>query len=123
MKALYTFQGIVKKGHTRGKSLGFPTMNVSLSDKLPEGIYVSHCIIDGVKYNAITFIGTAKTYNEKEFLAETYVFDFDQDVYGRSISVYILKKLRDNEKFDSEEALIKQMEEDKHVAQDFFTHL
>jgi riboflavin kinase / FMN adenylyltransferase len=120
MKALFTFRGIVKKGHKRGKLLGFPTMNMTLEEKPPEGIYVSHCIIDNVKYNALTFIGPAKTYNQKEFLAETYVLDFNADVYDTFVSVFLLKKIRDNEKFDSEKALINQMEEDKKEAEEFF---
>ena len=123
MKALFTFQGIVKEGHKRGKQLGFPTMNMTLEKKLPEGIYVSHTIIDTVQYNALTFIGAAKTYNQKEYLAETYVLDFDQDVYGKSVSIFLLKKIRDNEKFDSGEALMKQMELDKKTAEEFFQQL
>jgi riboflavin kinase/FMN adenylyltransferase len=115
-----TIEGIVQKGQQRGKRLGFPTINFPMQSPLPEGIYVSHILIDEKQYNALTFIGTAKTYDETVFQAETYVFDFEQDVYGKKVSVSLLKKLRDNQKFVSEEALIKQMEEDKKQAVDYF---
>lgn len=116
-----TIEGIVQKGQQRGKRLGFPTINFSLATSFPEGIYVSKITLQGTDYNALTFIGVAKTYNETTFQAETYVFDFDQDVYGEKVEVSLLKKLRENKKFDSEEALIKQMEEDKKQAIAFFS--
>ena len=68
----------------------------------------------------MTFIGAAQTFNETTYQAETYVLDFDQDVYGESVTVSLLKKMRDNQKFDSEEALIKQMEDDEREARAFF---
>ncbi len=112
--------GVVKKGQSRGKKLGFPTINFLLTEKLPEGIYISQAIIGGKKYNSLTFIGTAKTFDETLFQAETYIFDFNQDVYGQKVDVLLLKKIRDNQKFESEEKLIAQMEEDKKTAEEFF---
>lgn len=113
--------GKVIKGHNRGKKLGFPTINIPLVENIEEGIYVSHITIAGTQYNALTFIGSAKTFGETETFAETYVFDFDKDVYGETVTVSLLKKLRDNVKFDSAEALITQMEEDKKQAIEFFS--
>lgn len=112
--------GIVQKGHKRGKQMGFPTMNFPVTEQLEEGIYVSHLTISGKTYNALTFIGAAKTFGETTVQAETYVFGFHQDVYGENVVVALLKKLRDNQKFESEEALIKQMHEDKREAEKFF---
>jgi riboflavin kinase/FMN adenylyltransferase len=120
MDSVKTIQGIVQKGHKRGKQMGFPTMNFPLTQQLPEGIYLSKITIDNKTYNALTFIGAAKTFAETTFQAETYVFDFNQDVYGKEVTVELLKKIRDNQKFDSEEALIQQMEEDKKQAKEFF---
>ena len=116
-------EGIVQKGHQRGKGLGFPTINISLSESVDEGIYVSHITIDNKEYNALTFIGSAKTFGQTEILAETYVFDFSEDVYGQSVTVTLFKKLRDNQKFDSVEELVKQMEEDKKQAEKYFERL
>lgn len=114
-------QGVVKQGHKRGKKFGFPTINILPDKEVPEGIYISQITIAGEKYNALTFIGAAKTFNETEVLAETFVFDFDQDIYGQTVSISLLKKLRDNQKFESEDTLIKQMEQDKQEAIAFFS--
>lgn len=117
---MQTLTGIVQQGQNRGKKLGFPTINFSLSENVEEGIYVSHIMIGEKEYNALTFIGAAKTFDETIYQAETYVFDFHEDVYGQKVTVTLLKKIRDNQKFVSEEALIKQMEEDKKEAEEYF---
>ena len=120
MESRITIQGIAQKGHNRGKKLGFPTINMPLSKQVEEGIYISKITIDEKTYNALTFIGTAKTFDETIYQAETYVFDFNQDVYGKSVTVELLKKIRENMKFDSEQALMQQMETDKRQAEEFF---
>lgn len=120
MNELFTIQGVVKHGNKRGKRLGFPTLNMEVQQKLPEGIFVSQTIIDKKQYNSLTFVGAAKTYNENLFQAETYLFDFSQDVYGHEVIIHVLQKIRDNKKFESEEALLREMENDKKTAIDFF---
>lgn len=123
MTPIKIIHGIVQTGHHRGKDLGFPTMNIPLNEHVDEGIYFSYIQILEKQYNALTFIGPAKTFNETEAYAETYVLDFDQDVYGEEVTVSLLKKLRDNQKFDSAEALTKQMELDKKQAEEFFENI
>jgi riboflavin kinase/FMN adenylyltransferase len=115
-----TISGIVVHGNKRGKRLGFPTLNVPLARSLPEGIYISRTEIAGQQYNSLTFIGSAKTYNEILYQSETYVFDFDKDIYGETVAVKLLKKIRNNEKFVSEAQLIKKMKEDKQKALAYF---
>lgn len=117
---IVTIQGKVQQGHHRGKRLGFPTMNISLDQHIPEGIYISQTKIEEKQYNGLTFVGAAKTFGEQEVLAETYLLDLHHDVYGEKITITLLKKLRDNKKFDSEEALITQMEKDTKQAERFF---
>src|SRR5690349_16932514 len=112
--------GRVQQHRGRGKKLGFPTLNFPVASSLPEGIYCSQITLNDKTYNALTFLGTAKTYNETIFQAETYILNFDQNVYGENVKVVLLQKIRDNKKFDSEEKLIQQMEEDKKFAEDFF---
>lgn len=116
---MYRFWGKVRKNKQRGKKLGFPTANINLTKNIPEGIYVSYAKIGIFIYPALTFIGTAKTFNEKTFHAETYILDFKQDIYGKWISVNLLRKIRDNKKFDSAEELIKQMKKDEVVAREY----
>ena len=123
MKFLYTIEGIVKEGNRRGQRLGFPTMNMAVEQAIPEGVYISQAVIDETQYNSLTFVGKAKTFNETAYHAETYVLDFDKDLYGQVITVNLLKKIRENQKFKSEQELIRQMSEDKKTADKFFDEL
>lgn len=113
-------KGRVKKGFQRGKSLGFPTANIAVKKDIEEGIYLSHTTIKKVKYFSITFIGEAKTFTEKLFQAETYILNLNVNLYNQWISVELIKKIRDNKKFHSEEELVRQMKLDELVARSFF---
>lgn len=113
-------EGTVLHGRKRGKILGYPTANLRLNEDIPAGIYISFTNIDDKKYQSITFVGNATTFGEKEIFAETHILDFDNDIYGEHISVKLLKKIRNNEKFTTPENLIKQMEKDKKAALEYF---
>ncbi len=121
MKPLYVFWGKVREGKKRGRKLEFPTANIRLSKMIPSGIYASVVKLKGTSYQAITFIGEAKTFDETLYQAETYIFDFTRSIYMYWLSVRLLKKLRENKKFSSAQILIRQMEKDKKNAQRFFT--
>lgn len=115
------FWGKVRTHNQRGKKLGFPTANVNLSKNIPEGIYVSRTKIDETYYSSLTFIGVAKTFDEKKFQAETYILDFSSNLYDKWITVELLKKIRENKKFKSAKELVEQMKKDEKKARDFFT--
>lgn len=112
MQIMTHFYGKVQKGAARGRQLGFPTANLRLHKKIPEGIYAAQVLIDKTVYNAAAFIGSAKTFGEKEYKAEIYILDFSKDLYGKYLSVRLYKKIRDNKTFAGKEALILQMEKD-----------
>lgn len=114
------FWGKVRKHNQRGKKLGFPTANVNLTKNIPEGIYISKTKIESVLYPSLTFIGKVKTFNENKFLAETFILDFNKDIYGKWISIDLIKKIRNNQKFNSAEELIKQMKQDEKEARKYF---
>jgi riboflavin kinase / FMN adenylyltransferase len=122
MKHLYIFWGKVIGGYKRGKQLGFPTANIHLHKKIPEGIYASEIKINKEIYKSATFIGAAKTFGQKDYKAEVYILDFDKNIYGKWISVQLFKKIRGNEKFDSEKELVAQMREDVKEVRDFFNY-
>lgn len=113
--------GKVRKGKGRGKRLGFRTANFSLRRPISEGVYISNTKIQGKVYPSLTFIGPARTFNETKSQVETYILDFDQSIAGRYISVRLLKKIRANKKFSSEEKLIKAMIRDEKIARKYFT--
>lgn len=117
---MYKFWGKVRKHNQRGRKLGFPTANVNLNKIIPEGIYISKAKVNNLVYLALTFIGTVKTFGETKFHSETYILDFNQDIYGKWISVELVNKIRDNKKFSSSEELIKQMKKDKQEAIKYF---
>lgn len=114
-------RGKVRKGKQRGRLLGFPTANINLHKKIPEGIYLSYIIVNGHTYPSLTFIGSAKTFGEKDYQAEAYILNFNQQIYDQWVSIQILKKIRGNIKFDSEKALIQQMQKDKIEAEEYFS--
>lgn len=117
---MYKFWGKVRKHNQRGKKLGFPTANINLTQNIPEGIYISKTQLQGLWYQSLTFIGQAKTFGEIRFHAETYILDFNKNLYGKWISVKLLKKIRNNKKFNSAEELIAQMKKDEKEARKYF---
>lgn len=120
MKYLYIFWGKVRKGKNRGKGLGFPTANLNLWKKIPEGVYISQTKVQKKGYPSLTFVGRAKTFDETLYHAETHLFGFDGSLYNQWLSVKLLKKIRDNKKFESTSDLIKQMQKDREIAKAFF---
>ena len=115
------FWGKVRRYNQRGKKLGFPTANINLRKNIPEGIYISKTKLENKSYPSLTFIGTAKTFNEKNIHAESFILDFNKNIYGKWISVELLKRIRSNKKFDTVENLIKQMKKDELLARKYFT--
>ena len=123
MKPLYVFWGKVIGGHKRGKDLGYPTANVRLHKRIPEGIYAAEVRIGNATYHSATFIGSAKTFGENEYKSESFMLDFNASVYSTWITVRLYKKLRDNQAFNSAAALIQQMEKDIKLTRTFFSSL
>ena len=120
MIVLHEITGVVMAGQKRGKTLGFPTANLLLTEDIPEGIYAATVTIKNKLYQAATFIGNAKTFNESDKKAESYIFDFDQTIYGEEITVKLYQKIRNNQNFSSVEELVSQMIEDVKNITKFF---
>ncbi len=116
---LLTISGVVIHGREEGRQIGFPTVNFLLQENsiVPgRGVYCSQVTLDGKTYPAITNIGNAPTFDSSEELAETHIIGSDKDLYGKTIEVSLIKKLRATEKFDSKEKLINQLEKDKEIS-------
>lgn len=119
----YSFSGKVVKGAKRGRVLGFPTANVQLENPhklIPKnGIYAVKAKIGNRIHNGVMSLGLRPTFNDlKEPLAEIYIFDFDEDIYHNIVTVEIISRLRDEEKFPSVDELIKQMKLDVKTAKE-----
>lgn len=117
------FWGRVRKDNQRGEILGFPTANINFTKNIPEGVYISKTKLQDRIYPSLTFIGKAKTFNETKVRAETYILDFNKNIYGQWISVKLIKKIRANKKFSSETDLVAQMKKDEQVARTYFQNV
>ena len=119
----YFVSGEVLHGRHIGSRLLVPTTNlVPTTRKLlpPNGVYISRTLVNGREYGGITNIGYKPTVGEKFRGVETYMFDFDEDLYGCDITVQLLKFLRPEKKFDSIDLLREQMKQDIGVGRSFF---
>lgn len=119
----YRMSGRVAHGEKFGRELGFPTANVHLHRYASpvQGIFVVEVFgLDKEPLQGVASVGTRPTVNETKALLEVFLFDFDQDIYGKHIQVSFLKKLRDEEKFASIEKLKQQIQMDVEQAQAYF---
>ena len=123
MKPRYIVWGKIQAGKKRGKSLGFPTANVALHKNITEGVYLSRVKIDNNTLSALTFIGVAKTFGEKNKLIESYILNFNKNIYGKWMTVMLFNKIRGNIKFKSEKELVEQIKKDLVVAKQFLENL
>jgi riboflavin kinase/FMN adenylyltransferase len=110
----YFVRGVVRHGDKRGRLLGFPTANISLdpSNRLRHGIYAVTIEIDGVIRGGAANFGRRPTFDNGPPLLEIFIFDFSGDLYGKEVEVAFFGFIRGEEKFESVEALIAQMEDD-----------
>jgi riboflavin kinase/FMN adenylyltransferase len=112
----FSLRGPVVAGDRRGRTLGFPTANIAigLDRALPAyGIYVTRAYVRENSYESCTSIGIRPTFDvEPRPVVETYILDFDEDVYGQEMRIALLHRLRGEQRFASAEELIAQMRRD-----------
>jgi len=106
--------GRVARGHGRGRTLGFPTANiVSRTEVLPpDGIYATMLESEGRQRPSVSSIGVNPTFGDGPRTIESYVFEFAGDLYGRSVKLFWVERIRDEKKFSSVELLVEQIEDD-----------
>lgn len=110
----YRLQGLVSHGDQRGRGIGFPTANLEYAREkvMPAGgIYACWAYLGGEKYMAAVNLGTNPTFTpDKQTLnVEAYLLDFNRDIYGEMMQLKFVARLRDEMKYDSVEALIRQI--------------
>ena len=117
----YSLYGTVMDGQKRGRTIGFPTANLrpQITLPLPFGVYVVAGEVQNKRLYGVTNIGVRPTFGVNEPTIETYLFDFDQDIYGKPLEIWPLKQLRDEKKFESLDALKKQIQQDIEAAKDY----
>ena len=129
----YFFEGRVIEGNKLGRTLGYPTANLEIDDKeklVPaNGIYVVEAILEESRGDSagstnrmrgMMSIGIRPTINDGKFMIEVNLFDFDEDIYGRTLRVYVKKYLRPEAKFENLDALKKQLAIDRKNSLGYF---
>ncbi|MBU3025932.1 bifunctional riboflavin kinase/FAD synthetase [Zobellia galactanivorans] len=116
----YMLTGSIQKGKGLGKQIGFPTANLHIPETyklVPKnGVYVVQSNLMGKTVFGMMNIGYNPTVEGKEKTIEINFFDFDQDLYGQELQIDILHRIRDEHKFESVEALKRQLEKDKQTS-------
>ncbi|MBJ7540913.1 bifunctional riboflavin kinase/FAD synthetase [Streptococcus sp. SL1232] len=118
----FSIKGIVVHGDARGRTIGFPTANLAVLDRvyLPgDGVYVSDIIVSGKRYRSMTSIGKNVTFGGQDLRLEANIFDFDEDIYGETVEIIWLDKIRGMEKFSGADELVKRLKIDKEIAQNW----
>lgn len=122
----YRVSGKVIEGDGRGRTLGIPTANLDLWHEraIPKaGVYVCKSWANGKEWGAVANVGVRPTFELEPVppRVEAHLFDFDQDLYGKTISLDFLARLRDEKRFASVEALIDQIHADMQAARGFLS--
>jgi riboflavin kinase/FMN adenylyltransferase len=119
----YGIEGEVTRGHGVGRKLLFPTANLDVQNRvIPfDGVYVTLSLVDGVWHRSVTNIGKRPTFGgESESKIESHLIDFDEDLYGKTIRVRMLHRLRGERKFASVDELRDQITRDRNRAIRYF---
>ena len=121
----YYVDGTIVEGRRRGRELGFPTANLETQNELvpPNGVYATIMTIDGVVHGSVTNIGLRPTFGEATPTIETHVLDYSGDLYGHTVRLAFVQRLRDERRFDDVDALRAQIDADKRRAERLFTRL
>jgi len=116
----YSITGKVIHGNGIGKTIGYPTANIEVGNEYKlvtaNGVYACRVEYNGVLYGGMGNIGFRPTIVDNTFTIEVNIFDFDKDIYGETITIYFVDRLRDELKFKSLHDLKKQLAEDEKTA-------
>lgn len=112
----YSLHGEVVEGVSRGGKLGFRTANILLGSErklLPgDGVYAVMALVEDKLHQAVMNIGCVPTFKQKERSLEVHIIGFDEEIYGKEITVMLHRRIREEKKFESEKALAVQIEKD-----------
>lgn len=113
----YALTGKVVRGNAIGRTIGFPTANIETPQEFKliaaNGVYVCRALIKGRLYKGMGNIGVRPTIDHGELTIEINIFDFDEDIYDETITILFVDRLRDEEKFESLDALKQQLVKDR----------
>ena len=123
----YSITGKIIEGARIGRILGFPTANIDVPDLkiIPPGVFAVKIMLDGDIYNGVANAGYRPTIDKSKshLILEAHIFDFDKMIYGKTLRIEFLKRLRGEKKFSLSESLKKQITEDVSVAKKYFNRV
>ncbi len=122
----YVIDGVVVRGEERGRTIGFPTANLCTENELvpPHGVYATSAILDGIVMPSVTNIGTRPTVDASGRTSiETHIFDLDRNLYGATLRLAFVQRLRDERAFESLALLKSQIAADCARARVLFDRL
>ncbi|MGC9195497.1 MAG: bifunctional riboflavin kinase/FAD synthetase [Syntrophobacteraceae bacterium] len=110
----FEVSGEVITGQRRGIRLGFPTANIRMPIMAcpPKGVYVVEAQVEGKRYGGAANLGVNPTFGNTKLALETHLFDFNQDIYGKTITIRFIERLREEKRFSGPEELIVQIGKD-----------
>lgn len=113
----FFFEGLVVQGDQLGRTLGYPTANLQATDddkiRLGHGVYAVYASVEGKTYNGMMSIGTRPTLEKSEEKVEVNIFNFGEMIYGKRLTITVVKYLRGQEKYSSLEEMVQQLHRDK----------
>lgn len=120
----YSVTKRVVRGAQRGQQWGFPTANIPIHAKhiLFRGVFVTRVRVDNVQYWAVTNVGTRPSVDGRHYLIESHLLNFKDDLYGKRITVEFIRKIRDEKRFDTIDALREQIQLDIQHAKEWTQH-
>jgi riboflavin kinase / FMN adenylyltransferase len=118
----FSISGKVAHGEKLGRTIGFPTANISIHRKLSPvlGVYSVLIQLNSKTYNGVCNVGKRPTLGGSKTLLEVFIFDFNKEIYGEYVTIIFKQKCREEEKFESFEALQKQIKKDVEKSRLFF---
>ena len=115
---IYSMSGIIVEGEGRGRLLGFPTANIEPGDQLcpPNGVYAIRVKLENQLFDGVLNIGVRPTFNGTKLQVESHLFDFNKSIYGETIEIFFIEKIRNERTFSNKQALVQQIHRDIAVA-------
>jgi len=116
-----TLSGRIIPYEGNGRKIGYPTANITVDNDEPSGIFIATATVDEQTHPALAFIGVPTTLDQPAKRAEAHILDFpDQDLYGKEMEIALIKKIRDNEKFDDINELVAAIAGDERITRQYF---